>query len=76
MRNKLDYFENFKFLGIHIAKNGKLTIGVKYICQQAACAQTILDLHIIKHPSVLLQHIFELFDCPFKPVVWMRGVWC
>ena len=58
---QLDSFENFKFLGIHIAKNKKLTIGVKKIWQQAACAQTTLDLHIIKHLSVLLQHIFELY---------------
>ena len=32
-------------------------------------AQRTLDLHIIKHPSVSIQHIFELFDCLIKPIL-------
>ena len=60
---------------MHFAKNRKLTNGLKNVCQQASRAQTTLDLHIIKHPSVSvgLHHIFELFDCPIKPitVLWM-----
>ena len=28
-----------------------------------------MDLHIIKHPSVSVQHIFELFDCLIKPIL-------
>ena len=65
----LEWVGDFKYLGVHFAKNGKLTNGLKNICQQAARAQTTLGLHIIKHPSVSVQHIFELFDCLIKPIL-------
>ena len=65
----LDWVEDFKYLGVHIARNGKLTNGLKNVCQQARRAQTTLDLHIIKHPSVSIQHIFELFDGLIKPIL-------
>ena len=47
----LEWVEDFKYLGVHFAKNRKLTNGLKNVCQQVASAQTTLDLHIIKHPS-------------------------
>ena len=53
----LEWVEDFKYLVVHFAKNGKLTNANIY--QQAACAQTTLDLHVIKHPSVSLHHILE-----------------
>ena len=65
----LDWVEDFKYLGVHIARNGKLTNGLKNVCQQARRAQATLDLHIIKHPSVSIQHIFELIDCLIKPIL-------
>ena len=66
---KLERVEDFKYLGVHFAKNGNLTKGLQNICQQAARAQTTLDLHIIKDPSVPLHHILELFDCLIKPIL-------
>ena len=48
----LKWVEEYKYLGVQYAKNRKLTQGLKNICQQAARAQTTLNLHIIKHPSV------------------------
>ena len=63
----LEWVEDFKYLVVHFAKNGKLTNANIY--QQAARAQTTLDLHIIKHPSVSLHHILELFDCLIKPIL-------
>ena len=65
----LEWVEDFKYLGVHFAKNGKLINCLKNVCQQAARAQTTLDLYIIKHPSVSIQHIFELFDCLIKPIL-------
>ena len=32
----LEWVEDFKYLGVHFAKNGKLTKGLQKICQQAA----------------------------------------
>ena len=65
----LNWVEDFKYLGVHIARIGKLTNGLKNVCQQARRAQATLDLHIIKHPSVSIQHMFESFDCLIKPIL-------
>ena len=65
----LIWVKTLKYLEIHIANNGKLTNGVNNSCQQAVRAQTALDLHIIKHASVSLQHIFELLDFLIKPIL-------
>ena len=48
-------------------------------CHQAKKAQSTLDMHTSSHPTVSLNHIFELFDCLIKPVltygcaVWGSG---
>ena len=34
----LEWVEDFKYLGVHFTKNGKLTNGLKNVCQQAARA--------------------------------------
>ena len=39
----LDWVEDFQYLGVHIARNGKLTNGLKNVCQQARRAQGTLD---------------------------------
>ena len=69
----LEWVEDFKYLGIHFAKNRKLTKCLKNVCQQAARAQTTLDLHNIKHPSVSVQHILDLFDLSDQTntLLWM-----
>ena len=64
----LQFVDSFKYLGINISRTGKLTEGLTNVCQQADSAQTVLDLHILKHPSVSVNHIFELFDCLLKPI--------
>ena len=65
----LQFVDSFKYLGINISRTGKLTEGLTNVCQQADRAQTVLDLHILKHPSVSVNHIFELFDCLLKPIL-------
>ena len=60
---------SFKYLGINISRTGKLTEGLTNECQQADRAQNVLDLHILKHPSVSVNYIFELFDCLLKPIL-------
>ena len=64
-----DRVKDFKYPGVHIAKNGKLANDLKNNCHQAGRAQTTIDLHVIKHPSVSIQHIFELFDSLIKPIL-------
>ena len=65
----IDWVQDFKYLEVNIAKNRKLANGLKNIYQHARRARTTLDLHVIKHPSVLIQHIFKLFDSLMKPML-------
>ena len=60
----LQFVNSFKYLGINISRTGKLTEGLTNLC-----AQTVLDLLILKHHSVSVNHIFELFDCLLKPIL-------
>ena len=52
---------------------------MKATCQQASKSQTVIDMHVLKHPTVSLNHIFQLFDTLIKPVltygcaVWGTG---
>ena len=52
---------------------------MKAICQQASKLQTVIDMHVLKHPTVSLNHIFQLFDTLIKPIltygcaVWGTG---
>ena len=72
----LQFVDSFKYLDINISRTGKLTEGLTNVCQQADRAQTVLDLHILKHPSVSVNHIFELFDCLLKPILmYVWAIW-
>ena len=52
---------------------------MKAICQQASKSQTVIEMHVLKHPTVSLNHIFQLFDTLIKPIlaygcaVWGTG---
>ena len=52
---------------------------MKAICQQASKSQTVIEMHVMKHPTVSLNHIFQLFDILIKPIltfgcaVWGTG---
>ena len=51
---------------------------MKAICQQASKSQTVIDMHVLKHPTVFLNHIFQLFNTLIKPILtYMYGcaVW-
>ena len=65
----LHFVDSFKYLGINISRTGKLTKGLTNVCQQADRAETVLDLHNLKHPSVSVNYNFELFDCLLKPIL-------
>ena len=69
----LSYNHKALYLGINISRTGKLTEGLTNVCQQVDGGQTVLDLHILKHPSVSVSHIFELFDCLLKPIRMYGG---
>ena len=43
--------------------------GLEVLCQQAQRAQSVVDLHILKHKTVLVQDIFNVFDVLVKPIL-------
>ena len=42
-------------------------------CQQASKAQTVLDLHVLRHPRLLVKHVLLLFDTLIKPIIIFGG---
>ena len=75
----LQWVDSFKYLGVTISATNNFTKGMKTICQQASKSQTVIDMHVLKHPTVSLNHIFQLFDTLIKPIltygcaVWGTG---
>ena len=68
----LGWVDSFRYLGVNIRRTSNLSKGLKLTCHQAKKAQSTLDMHISSHPTVSLNHIFELFDRLIKPLL-MNG---
>ena len=46
------------------------------LCSQARKAQTVLDLHVMRHPTMSVERAFQLFDSLIKPIVMFDSeVW-
>ena len=60
---------NLRYLGVNISRTNNLSKGLNEICQQASKAQRVLDMHTVNHPTVSLNHIFELFDTLIRPIL-------
>ena len=65
----LRWVDSFRYLGVNIHRTNNLSKGLKLTCHQAKKAQSTLDMHTSSHPTVSLNHIFELFNCLIKPVL-------
>ena len=71
----LQWVDSFKYLGVTLSATNNFTRGMKAICQQASKSQTVIDLHVLKHPTVSLNHIFQLFDTLIKPILTYGSLW-
>ena len=59
-----------------MSATNNFTKGMKAICQQASKSQTVIEMHVLKHPTVSLNYIFKLFDILIKPILTYRcAVW-
>ena len=73
------WVDSIKYLGVNISATNNFTKGMKAICQQASKSKTVIDMHVLKHPTIYLNHIFQLFDTLIKPIltngcaVWGTG---
>ena len=65
----LAWVDSFKYLDVNISRTNNLSKGLNAACQQARKAQKVLDMHIMNHSTVSLNHIFELFDSLIKPIL-------
>ena len=65
----LQWVDSFKYLGVTISATNNFKKGMKAICQQASKSQTVIDMHVLKHHTVSLNHIFQLFDTLIKPIL-------
>ena len=54
----LQWVDSFKYLGVILSATNNFTKGMKGICQQASKSQTVIEMHVLKHPTVSLNHIF------------------
>ena len=61
-RNVLHCVDNLKYLGLCFTKTTNINKSLKNLCQYASRAQTVVNLHDSKYPSVPINQIFELFD--------------
>ncbi len=68
-REALEWIDNFKYLGVTFSRNNKFTFAIETLCEQARRAQIVLDLHIIKHTTLSVEHILQLFDTLIKPIL-------
>ena len=72
----LQWVDSFKYPGVKLSASNNLRKGMKAVCQQASNSQTVIDMHVLKHPTVSLNHIFQLFDTLIKPIFTYRcAVW-
>ena len=57
---KLEWVNNFKYLGVTFKKSNSFTDGIDELCQHAQRAQTVLDLHFLKHKTVPVSYEIEV----------------
>ena len=46
--------DSFKYLGVTFSATNNFTKDMITICQQASKSQTVIDMHVLKHPTVSL----------------------
>ena len=73
---QLECVENFKYLGIELNRLNNTNCALEQLCKQAKRSKTVIDLHKLRHKSLLLQHILPLFDSLLKPTLtYGSGAW-
>ena len=65
----LDHVQCFKYLRRNFNSKCSFTESLDKLCSQARKAQTVLDLHVMKHPTMSVERALQLFDSLIKPIV-------
>ena len=65
----IEWVSEFKYLGVTFSSQNTFTGGLEKLCQQAQRAQTVVDLHVLKHKTISVEYILDLFDTLVKPIL-------
>ena len=72
----LEYVQSFKYLGLNFNSKCSFVESLDKLCSQARKAQTVLDLHVMRHPTMSVERALQLFDSLIKPIVMFDSeVW-
>ena len=66
---KLEWVNNFKYLGVTFNKSNSFTDGIEELCQHAQRAQTVLDLHFLILKTVPVSYEIKVFNALIKPIL-------
>ena len=73
----LEYVQSFKNLGLNFNSECSFVESLDKLCSKATKTQTVLDLHVIKHPTMSVKRALKFFDSLIKLIVMFDSeVWC
>ena len=55
----LEYVQSFKYLGLNFNSKCSFEESSDKLCSQARKAQTVLDLHVMKHPTMSVERALQ-----------------
>ena len=61
-------------MGVTFSSRNTFTDGLDLLCHQAQIAQTLVDIHVLKHKTVSVKYIIDLFDTLVKLVLTYGSV--
>ena len=67
----LERVEEFKYLDVTFSSQNKFQHGLEILCQKAYRAQTVVDLHLLKHKTLSVRYIMDLFCTLVIPILFM-----
>ena len=60
------YVQSFKCLRLNFNIKCSFAELLEMLCSQARKVQTVLHLHIMRHPTMLVEHALQIFDSLVK----------
>ena len=64
----IEYVNELKYLGVTFSSQNTFTCGLEKLCQQSQRAETVIDLHVLKHKTISVDYILDLFDTLVKSI--------
>ena len=65
----LECVQSFKYLGLNFNSKCSFAESLDKLCSQARETQTVLDLHVMNHPTMSVERALQLFASLIKPII-------